>query len=123
MKKSQLRQIIREEISKAINENPSNIDEGAPNLLRMAGEFFSIPGVYSDKTKMNLKDLETKMEEMGFERGGKIWNAILDKAVEYGFKGEVGMAGKMATFTGEKSAAQKIGATAAGVTSTRRKAE
>ena len=33
------------------------------------------------------------------------------------------MAGKMATFTGEKSAAQKIGATAAGVTSTRRKAE
>lgn len=109
MKKSQLRQIIREEISKAINENPSNIDEGASNLLRMAGEFFSIPGVYSDKTKMNLKDLEAKMEEMGFARGGAIWNAILDKAVEFGFKGEIGMTGKMATFKGEKNIAQQMG--------------
>jgi len=108
MKKSQLRQIIREEISKVMDENPSNIDEGASNLLRMAGEFFSIPGVYSDKTKMNLKDLEAKMEEMGFTRGGAIWNAILDKAVEFGFKGEIGMTGKMATFTGEKSVAQKM---------------
>ena len=49
--------------------------------------------------------------------------AILDKAVEYGFKGDFKMTGKTATFTGEKSTAQKIGATAAGVTSTRRKAE
>lgn len=123
MKKSQLRQIIREEISKAINENPSNIDEGVSNLLRMAGEFLSIPGVYSDETKGNLKSLENKMEKEGIAKDGPLWKAILNKAVEFGFEGEIGMKGGLTTFTGKKSKLQKIGATAAGVTNTLRAKE
>lgn len=123
MKKYQLRQIIREEISKAINDNPSNVDEGLGNYAKMVGEFFSIPGVYSDKTQGKKEDLEAKMVENGIAKDGPLWKAILDKAVEYGFKGDFKMTGKTATFTGEKSTAQKIGATAAGVTNTRRKAE
>ena len=75
MKKSQLRQIIKEEISKVLKENNPNIPtNNYPQVdLEIQGEIYTIPVNMEDRERIFADaefELEELLEDLGFDLDG-----------------------------------------------------